>query len=240
MSEMILPLTEMSASLSPSEAHIYRYIIQNYERTSKMSIRQLSAAANASTASILRMVRKFGYPGYAEFRLEISRNKGREDVFFQDKRKFNLNTFFDITCQDSQYEHELDRAAAIIASCREILFVGDSYGACACEAGIHLFLTPYRITDYMMYRDPIFTRKPGTCAVVIIGTCGEDEGKQLYANLPIGKIPVIVIYCGGFRPDFPCNLITCRFDGDCTTSALSLIPAIHTLEELRKKVNSIA
>ena len=240
MSEMILPLTEMTASLSPSESHIYRFILQNYERTSKMSIRQLSAAANTSTTSILRMVRKFGYPGYAEFRSEISRNKGCEAVFFQDKKAFNLNTFFDITCQESQYEDELNRAAQIIAACREVLFIGDTYGSCACEAGIHLFFTPFRVTDYMMYRDPIISRKPGTCAVVIVGTCTEDEAKQLYANLPVGKIPVIVIYCGGCRPDFPCNLITCRFDEDHSSSAISLIPAIHTLEELRKKVNTIA
>lgn len=229
--------TSIPSSLSPSEMHIYQYLLKNYSLVKHMTIRELSAASYSSTSSIMRLVRKFGYPGYAEFQSSLQKAMTCNQVFFQDEREFSLNTFFNITCKDEKYLHSLKRAASVISACSEILFTGDAYGRCACESGMRLFEYYGKKTGLLEH--PVTERKNNVCVIAVMGSCEETEAEEFASSLPIGYIPVILIYCGGFRPSVPCDEISCVYSADPSPKALSVIPAVHTLELLQKEVMTL-
>lgn len=240
MSEILMPSADLLSELTDCEMYVYRYILQNYNDACDMSVRQLAHAAHSSPASIIRLVRKFGYPGYPEFQQRLREDQGCGKIFFPNEREFGLNTFFDLTCHKRRYKRQLDRAAAVICASDVLLFAGDSFGVCACEAGIHLFAETGRTADWLIYYDPFTERDLRTCVILITGNCNEEESLKLYERIPVGYLPVIVIHCGGEKPKFPCDMIACQYDETATEKAASLIPAIHTLEELRIKVNSFS
>lgn len=239
---MIETITTVPGSLpvlSPIEQYICRYIIQNSEQAVNMPIRHLAEAACVSTTSVLRLVRKFGYEGYSDFRSHLLCDPSSSHVFDADEREFELNTFFEITARTPVFEKSMEQAAVILSRSREILFAADSYGRCACDAGLHLFSKGNRQTHLLSEVPEIRERKRGSCAIVIIGSSSENEISRLQSLLPVGKIPLIIIYCGGCPLKLPGNLI------DCTGSrqrhnASSLIPAVHILEELRKRANILS
>jgi DNA-binding MurR/RpiR family transcriptional regulator len=221
--------------LTPGEQYIYQYILQYPLEASSMSIRELADKACTSTSSILRLVRKFGFEGYSDFRYELQRNPENGNVFFHDRRDFELNSFFGITAQSERFENALSRAAALISRKSSIFFYGDSYGLCACEAGIRMIQETGRSASYF---DPGNTEIPyptRSCAVVIVGSCTQREMEQMARILPVGRVPIITIRCGGSPVLFPCGMIECSYlkNGG---NAVSLIPAVHALEQLGKKI----
>ena len=223
------------SSLSPSELHVYRYLLKNYRLARDMTIRELSAASYSSTSSIMRLVRKFGYPGYAEFQSSLQKNHTCAEVFFRDEREFSLHTFFDIICEDEEFQYSLKRAAAVLAANRNILFTGDAYGICARESGMRLF-GYYGWQTGFLEDHPVRDKRNGVCVVAIIGSADEAEAKQIASSLPVGSVPVILIYFGGFKPSLPCDEICCTYGSPHAPKAISMIPAVHTLELLQKQV----
>lgn len=222
-------------TLTPGEQYIYQYILENPLEASSMSIRQLADKASTSTSSILRLVRKFGFEGYSDFRYELQRNPECGYVFFQDRREFELNSFFLITAQSERFEDALSSAAALISRKSTIFFYGDSYGFCACEAGIRMIQETGRSASCY---DPGETEIPyptRSCAVVITGSSTQREMKQMAKILPVGLIPIIAIRCGGSPVSFPCAMIDCSYLKNGGNAA-SLIPAVHVLEQLGKKI----
>lgn len=240
MNQIISSSGGFDVKLTPSETHLYRYLIRNYKSASSMSIRELANESSVSTASVLRLARKFGYHSWNDFRDALQHNDESSDVFFHDEQEFRLNAYFDVVCKSSAFEKQLNRAAALIASEKEILFAGDQYGICACDAGITLFQNIGRECEYLAEHEPVVSRIKGTCAIVITGNSSKEKMNRLREVLPIGKIPVIVIYCGGEIPRFPCDLISCTFTKDPGKTAGSLIPAVHVLEQLQKRVKSLS
>ena len=71
--------------------------------------------------------------------------------------------------------------------------------------------------------------------VTIIGSADETEAKQIASSLPIGIVPVILIHFGGYKPSLPCDEICCTYSSPAP-KAISMIPAVHTLELLQKQV----
>ncbi len=53
--------------LSPTEQTLFNYILKNIHLVKDMSIRELAEKCFVSSTSIFRLVKKFGYEGYAEF-----------------------------------------------------------------------------------------------------------------------------------------------------------------------------
>src|SRR5581483_5181894 len=63
----------LQADLTEVEARIGRVLLAEYPRFALLSANKLARAADASTASVSRFVTKLGYPDYAAFREQLSR-----------------------------------------------------------------------------------------------------------------------------------------------------------------------
>lgn len=72
MNEFIFDISpETYHTLSDTERYLLKYIYENLEDISKMSIVKLSENANVSTASIVRLMKKIGYDGYTSFKYSL-------------------------------------------------------------------------------------------------------------------------------------------------------------------------
>jgi hypothetical protein len=222
-----------------SEAQVFDYIQKHTSMAEHMSIRQLASACYTSTGSVVRMVRKLGYTGYAEFQYRMRTMEDGNIVYSEYERECRLSRFFEATARTDTYQRSVKKAAALIAVKKEILFDGDSYGRCVLETGIHLFRSACRKADFLEADDCLPHKK--TSAIILIMGCSDPyEASMTASRIPPGKIPVIMICCGGHIPDIPCRKIICRETDELFSSASSLIPAVHTLELLRKAVDSLS
>lgn len=57
--------------LNPLEMELYQYIIQNKEKVMYMRIRELSTETHVSTTTVLRLCKKLGCEGFAEFKTRL-------------------------------------------------------------------------------------------------------------------------------------------------------------------------
>ncbi|KRM72007.1 RpiR family transcriptional regulator [Lacticaseibacillus brantae DSM 23927] len=67
---------EVIMELSPSEAYFWDFVLNHQHQIMNLSITQLSATANVSTATIVRTVKKKGFSGYTDFRHSLFRDEG--------------------------------------------------------------------------------------------------------------------------------------------------------------------
>jgi DNA-binding MarR family transcriptional regulator len=223
--------------LTAAEYNIYHYILENYEEVRHMSIRELSKSVYSSTSTILRFVKKFGYDGYTEFHRRIRKSHDVSEIFCLDDSRQNLSSYFKVTSCSASFEKSIDSAAALLRKNHEVLFGGDSYGRYALDTGIRLFESETNKALYMDMDCQFKERRRGTCGVFILGSSTKEETESLRHTLPVGKIPLIVIYCGGQPLQLPCNMIDGRALRNETSPATSIIPAVHILEQLRKRMN---
>jgi len=229
--------TEQLPPLTTAEYSIYHYILENYEEVRLMTIRELAKKVYTSTSTILRFVKKFGYDGYSEFQKCVRKTDDVSEIFNQDESRQNLSSYFRVTSCSASFEKSIDRAAALLSRNHEVLFGGDSYGRYALDTGIRLFESEKNKALYMDMDCQIKERRRGTCGVFILGSSTKEETESLRHTLPVGKIPLIVIYCGGQPLRLPCNMIDGRALRNETSPATSIIPAVHILEQLRKRMN---
>ena len=204
-----------------SEAQVYDYI-QNHTTTAEhMSIRQLASASYTSTGSVIRMIRKLGFTGYAEFQYRMRSMPDGNIIYSEEERDCRLSRYFEATVRTETYQRSVKEAAALIAGKKEILFDGDSYGRCV-----------------LLKQDGCESRKKASVIIEIMGRSDPYEASSTISRIPAGTIPVIMICCGGYIPEIPCRKIICRETDEYFSKAASLIPAVHTLEMLRKTVDS--
>ncbi|WP_156321576.1 MurR/RpiR family transcriptional regulator [Lacticaseibacillus saniviri] len=67
--------------LSPSEAYFWNFALKHQHQIMHLSITQLSATVNVSTATIVRTVKKQGFSGYTDFRHSLFRDEGSAAQF---------------------------------------------------------------------------------------------------------------------------------------------------------------
>lgn len=70
-------LRTQAGSLPPAEAAVVAHILDDPQGTLERSIERLADEAQVSPATILRMVRRLGYAGYASFKLALASELGR-------------------------------------------------------------------------------------------------------------------------------------------------------------------
>lgn len=68
MQNVLLRLREIRPSLSSTERQIARYILENPEETTTLTVRQLAAKSFSSPSSVVRVCRAVGFHGYKEMR----------------------------------------------------------------------------------------------------------------------------------------------------------------------------
>lgn len=140
--------------MSTTELYIYKYIVQNPKLAANMTIGELAKRANTSTASILRLCRKYGFSGFSEFkyqlRNEIRENESEETDSFGNTLT-DLRYFFETTCTDPEFKNSLRHAAELIASNELLIFAGYGGSNIIAEYGVLIFsylcMTAFRLED---------------------------------------------------------------------------------------------
>ena len=230
--------TAYTPVLSPCEQHIFRFIMRHSEQVRDMPIRELADLSNTSTTTIMRMAKKFGYPGYSGFRDEISRICDSNNGLFSGLSQYDLDYFFADTVRSPQFADALGKAAGIMEECETILFGGDREGKNIIDLACRLFAETGRNTGLISSgNDDMDTEK--TCAVFILGH--QDGGflNGLCSSLNKSGIRTIVISSGSNCMIKDCSqMISCGLSCGIENSTYeSVIPVVYVLEEITKKLS---
>lgn len=113
-------ISEKDGLLSSTEKGILQYVISNQAYASGMSIRALASACFVSTATVLRLVRKMGFPGYVEFQRSLrdgSRNNdeavpaAEQEGGYRNHYLRNLAEAVDLITEDKiqKFDHIMSR-----------------------------------------------------------------------------------------------------------------------------------
>lgn len=224
--------------LSPSEQHIFRFIMHHTDQIRGMPIRQLADLSNTSTTTIMRMAKKFGYPGYSVFRDELSR-VSEDGNGLRGISRYDLDYFFADTVRSSDFTDALSRAADILERCDTVLFSGDHEGKKLIDLACRMFAETGRNTGKISsFTDGMNPQR--TCAVFILGCCRDSSPDGLYTALNSRRIQTIVISAAGSCMVKDCSqMISCGLPwGNEEELCGSVLPVVYILEELRKKLSS--
>ncbi len=163
-------------SLSSTELYIYKYIMNHPAEVAKMTIGDLAAKTNTSTASILRLCRKYGCQGYSEFKYKLRNELGDMHVnknLSSDSHLNDLIYFFETTARSQSFVQSIDEAAQILADNSLIIFAGMGGSNIMCEYGVlyfsYLFNLAFRIEDMFNISLDFFPRdlSEKTCIIVL-------------------------------------------------------------------------
>ena len=222
--------------LSPSEQHIFRFILQHSDQVRGMPIRQLADLSCTSTTTIMRMAKKFGYPGYSDFRDGLNHVSDDGGGLLSGISQYDLDYFFSETVRSRHFSDALNKASVIIERCDTILFTGDHEGKNLIDLACRLFaqtgMNTGRVSSYDRKTDP---RK--TCAVFILGSQGGSSLDVLCSALDKSGISTIAVAAGSCCVlSECCQTITCGLSRGSEDCCGSVIPVVYVLEELRKKL----
>ena len=114
---------EMICSLNDLELEVYKYVVRNADKVCYMRIREFADAAHVSTSTILRVCKKAGCDGYAEFKIRLRQHLEQAK---QPPVKDDVSEVIDFlkkTCS-AEFEQKLDMLTRVIFQARHIFFVG--------------------------------------------------------------------------------------------------------------------
>lgn len=123
-------------SFSKQEKKVAEFIISQKSDISIMSLQEISKKIEVSEATIVRFVRKIGYKGFPEFKLEIARNynsyKKYKAVDYVEKIKENIIESLNDTFGFIKKE-DVDKAVKFIEKSKNLYFFGLGASGVAAE-----------------------------------------------------------------------------------------------------------
>lgn len=112
--------------LNETDLAVYQSVTNHFGDIERVSIRQLAAESNTSTASVLRFCKKFGTTGFSAFKVRLAayihahQTEPRSGDAIVSPELINFFTRF----QDSYYREKIDEAVALLLEKELILFLG--------------------------------------------------------------------------------------------------------------------
>lgn len=213
--------------LNETDLAIYQRVTNHFADIEHVSIRQLAAESNTSTASVLRFCKKFGTTGFSEFKIRLAAYIHAHDTAPRDTETIvspELINFFS-RFQDTYYREKIDEAVSLLLEKELILFLGLGSSNIIAEYGALYFSSIFnmavRIEDPNNYpvahMSPEIARR--TC-IVALSVSGETRE--------------IVDYLSHFNLT-ECSIISITSTGTSTVARLSdiNIPYHITIEKVR-------
>lgn len=80
MSSIAARLRGVRSALSPAEARVADLVAGSLDSVAHMTVTDLAAASGASTATVVRTVRRLGFGGYPDFRFAAAEEAGRAEA----------------------------------------------------------------------------------------------------------------------------------------------------------------
>lgn len=140
------------AKMNERELMVYNYVSSHLEEASKMNIRELAAACQVSTTTVLRFCSKLECDGYTEFKYRLQQilMKKWEAVAY-DSSSIPAIQYLQNLAGDKEIQGKIERAARWCAQAKQILFLGEGASGTIGAYGARLFsstgVLAFAITD---------------------------------------------------------------------------------------------
>lgn len=242
------PFNKLS-NLSDVELHIYNYVISNVKKVCTMSIHDLADVTNTSTASILRLCKKYGCSGFSEFKTNLKHDLQKEAFTFQPQLGNNLhdiNKFFNETVISPEFLKAIDNAADIIVNKDLILFIGLGSSNVMAEYGAlyfsYLFKLTFRVEDITEYPIESFSENltKYSCMIACSVSGETSEVVEYVKNRYTQGMNLIVITANkdSVLASLADVAISYSFpvSGNMLSNTTSQIPVCYIIELLAQKV----
>ena len=169
-------------NLSSTELYIYKYILRHADEIPEMTIGQLARRASTSTASILRLCRKYGFRGFTEFKYQLKKeisSHAVNDSSASSNPVRDIRYFFDETIETDGFRSSIHEAAEMIAEHNMLIFAGLGASNILAEYGVlffnYLCKMAFRIEDISnMNLEHFPSVLSSDICLVIISTSGES------------------------------------------------------------------
>lgn len=116
---------EKLRELNEGEFTVYNYVSTHLENVAQMNIRELSAATEVSTTTILRFCSKLGCDGYKEFKYRLNKSlygRTKQRMYFPDA--IHAIQFLQKASEDQFLGTRLEQTAQWCLQARQVLFSG--------------------------------------------------------------------------------------------------------------------
>ena len=114
---------EIMDTFSELDFAVYDCIINNRERVSSMTIKELGNLAHVSTATVLRFCKKSGVNGYSEFKIKYKEYlEGKRDAL-KDDGTTELQSFLK-TINSEDFQSSISNAYGFLQNSQCTIFIG--------------------------------------------------------------------------------------------------------------------
>ncbi|MFD2306893.1 MurR/RpiR family transcriptional regulator [Enterococcus termitis] len=203
-------------NLSETEQKIAHYFVHSDEMISRKTLEELANEIEVSQSSIYQFVKKIGYNGFQDFKIDIARNSNYQPAF----QNLNINTGADdITPEDTSIdiakkvvqsniyslsnathfltEELLDRVLTIIYSAKTLHFFGLGGSSIVAFDSFHKFIrTKYRcnyIFDYHMQLSFVTKLTSEDCVFIFSHSGQTKESVNLARQIKKTSAKIIVL-----------------------------------------------
>lgn len=238
--------------LSDAELHVYRYILAHARDIPSMSVHTLAALTNTSTATILRLCRKYGCRTFPEFKLCLEEELACQpdaDLREYGSGSHNLSYFFSRTLNDPSFDDSLNKAAELLARCSQIIFLGDGSSNIVCDYAAMYFSYQCRyasrVEDVRNYAPEFFfSSLPENTCITALSVTGENPHIIHFLQRPHSRSLKIIAITDDAESmlasiadvSISYNIpITMFHDSNLT----SQVPAVYIVEELSRRTHQM-
>ena len=111
------------AQMNERELMVYNYVSSHLEEASKMNIRELAAACEVSTTTVLRFCGKLECDGYTEFKYRLQQVlKKKWEAVAYDSSSIQAIQYLQNLAGDKEIQKKIEQAARWCAQAKQILF----------------------------------------------------------------------------------------------------------------------
>lgn len=245
-------ITREIPRLSDAELHVYRYILGHAEDITHISIHDLATRTNTSTATVLRLCRKYGCAGFQEFKLRLQEqllSARNNDISSIGNGRQDLSYFFNHTVLQESFKETIHKASVILASCSQIIFIGDgSSNIVSYYASMYFsYLCRYasRVEDINNYAmDYFFENLPANACLVILSVTGTNNHiLKLLKRSHSDNLHIVVITDNNDSTLAKLGDVTISYNIPISklkeSNLTSQVPAVYIVEELARKTREL-
>lgn len=242
---------EQISELNSGEFRVYNFVSAHMQKAAEMNIRELAAASEVSTTTVLRFCSKTGCEGYTEFKYRLKKSLEQEETGKSGVENLTSAVpaiqFLQKSLESRELDEKLEEAAEICLQAGRILVFGVGTSGYLAEYGAHFLastgLDASALSD-LFY--PLPTVGPEVMAVLVLSVSGET-GPMIYQIDACRKRGAKIIsitntdQCTAAKMsdvNFPYYMpLAYSVQGDGVQTALTTqIPVVYLLEALTGRI----
>ena len=140
--DMMASVSSQKPNMTKSEKRISDFIFNNTDTVTHMAITNLAQCCSVSEATVVRFVRKLGYRGYNDFKVELAKETQKGDfenimvtgtINRDDSIQTIAKKYYEVSINSLEHTmsllnyDEIEKAAGLIIKARKVHFIGIGY-----------------------------------------------------------------------------------------------------------------